>query len=396
MKLSDRKIRNIKPSKRRRTFADRKRLSLAVEPNGTKSWHYRFQWQKKPQLISLGIYPAVSLAKARAKAEQCDEALAAGLHPKTERDGKLTNTFGAIASDYVWSLELAGRAPATIKKHATLLSVLLPELGGRPIGDISSRELLLPLIACFNRGHPTMASEARALASRIFSHAIGLGVAENDPASPLAKNILFKNIERGKLPGITDPDRLRELIQCLHAAADQKPLARALLLLAHTFVRPSELREANWAEIDWEKRLWIVPPDRTKLRRQHIIPLTDTTFALFRTQLELSGTSKWVFPSPLEAFDKPISATALNKTLRALGWSNDEHVPHGFRTTASTLLNEFSREWELSADHIEKQLAHQSADKIRATYNEAEWLSKRTEMMKRWSAYLDDLAITSA
>ena len=391
MRLTDRMLRSFKPELKPYKRADGYGLSILVEPTGSRLWRFRYRINGKEKSLSLGSYPEVSLQEARRSREDYRVLVARGIDPSRERRrGKLAainsdaDTFAKLAEEFVRKREAEGAAWRTIKKHRTLLSLLLPDLGHMPIAQINSPVLLAVLKKAEARGVRTSAIEARALAGRIFRFAIAQGRAEID-VSQAIRDALTAPIVKG-YPGITKPDKFAKLLVDIRSYSGDPTTTIALELLARLFTRPGELRVAEWAEIDLSRSTWRIPAEHTKLRRDHLVPLSSQAVRLFEQLYELRADDTLVLGSRRKR-GAPVSDMTFNKALRSLGYSGDVHVAHGFRTSASTLLNEqgYNRDW------IERQLAHAERDKVRSAYNAAEYIEGRSRMMQEWSDYLDRL-----
>ncbi|GGE43198.1 integrase [Marinicauda pacifica] len=395
MPLTDLAVKAFKPADKPYKKADGRGLTLLVKPGGQKLWRLRYRLHGKEKMLGLGSYPDVSLSEARAERDRLRKLIAQNRDPslvrrveRLEARQSSEDTFAKLAEEFVQKREAEGAAWRTIKKHRTLLTVLLPELGALPIREINSLQLLAVLKKVEKSGRVTMAREARALASRIYQFAVSQGRAATDISEPI-KGALRSPVVKGH-PGITDPDRLGRLLVDIEVYQGDRVTRNCLLLLARLFVRPGELREARWEEIDLKAAVWRIPASRTKLRREHIVPLPAQAIALFEELYELRADDALVAGSSRKP-GQPMSDMTFNKALRSLGYYKEVHVSHGFRTTASTLLNEQG----YNSDWIERQLAHVESNKVRGAYNAAEYLEGRTRMVAEWNDYLDGLMKTA-
>lgn len=391
MKLTDRTIKALKPSERPYKRSDGGGLTLVVKPNGQKLWWFRYRFNGKPSTLGFGPYPYISLARAREQREKCRELLFSGQNPsavrrlekqKARRDTE--DTFANLAEEFVKKREAEGAAWRTVKKHHTLLRPLLKELGQRPIREITPQDLLDALRVLERSDRVVMAQEARALTGRIYRFAIAQGRADTDIAAAI-KDALRTPVVKQRA-GITDPDKLGQLLVDIEGYQGAGVTRNCLLLLARLFVRPGELREARWSEIDLSAALWRIPAERTKLRRDHLVPLPPQAIVLFEELHAMRANDELVAGSSIKP-GRPISDMTFNKALRSLGYDNYTMVAHGFRTTASTLLNEQG----YNSDWIERQLAHVERNKVRGAYNTAEYLEGRRRMVTEWNTYLDTL-----
>lgn len=392
MPLTDVKIRNLSPREKLYRVADGRGLSLEVTPNGQKLWRYRYRFNDKAKMISLGAYPEVTLAKARDGVTVLRNMLTEGLNPAIERERRRreqmnvqANTFGQLAEELLQKKEAEGRAPRTLKKNRTLLAVLLPDLKDYPITQVDAQMLLATLTTAEKRGVRTMAHEARGLAGEIFRYAISTGRAKENPSASL-KGSLFAPQGQG-FSAITDLTGLRTLLRKIEAYEGDVLVRCGLLVLAHTFVRPGELREAKWVEIDLADAMWTIPAHRTKMKRDHLVPLTPQVIALFKEMSDNRASDEWVVGSRIKE-GRPMSDMTFNKALKSMGYGGGVHHAHGFRKSASTILNE--KNW--NGDWVERQLAHVPGDQIRGTYNKAQYIDGRREMLTAWSEMLCEKA----
>lgn len=371
--------------------SDGQGLYLQVETTGKKKWRFRYRFGGKEKMIGLGSYPETSLAEARVKRLEMASCLDRGENPSemrraAKREAELAgaNTFGVVAAEYLDKRIGEGIATRTIKKQKTLLAALLPDLSDRPIAEITPPELLEVLKRTERRGKHTLANEARAIAGRIFRYAIASHRADRDVAADIRDAL--QTPKRGGHNAITEPKALGKFLKTLEGYKGDPLVKNGLLLLAHTFVRPGELREALWQEVDFEQSLWRIPAERTKLRRDHLVPLSRQSSALLKQMWQDRGSDTLVMASRIRK-NKPVSDMAFNSALRRMGITGDIHVAHGFRKTASTILNEQG----YKSDWVERQLAHVEGNNVRRAYNAAEYLPDRTRMMQDWSDFLEKL-----
>src|SRR5947209_8956945 len=336
-------IQNAKPKEKPYKLSDGEGLHLLVQSNGSKWWRFRYQFAGKEKMLSFGTYPEVSLASARTQRNEARTLVAEGTNPsqqrKTEKVAAATaaeNTFGAIAADYLKKLEDEGKAEATIEKNRWLLEDLASPLAHRPASEIKPAEILALLKIVEKRGHRETAHRLRGTIGSVYRFAIANLKVENEPTYPLRGALLQPNVRHR--PGITDEVRLGELLRSIDAYEGRSPVVRAALQFeALTFCRPVEARLMLKTEVNWLKATWIIPAERMKMRRAFQVPLSRQALDVLRSVWEIP--SELVFPS-MYSLRKPMSDNALNKALRKMGYSGNEHVAHGFRTSASTILNE--------------------------------------------------------
>jgi integrase len=341
----------------------------------------------REKLPALGAYPHVTLERAREKRDEARKLIADGIDPSARRKaekGAQAETFEAVATEW---LELQSRALSaeTVSILGTRLrSFLHPFIGHRPVRAISAQELLAALRRIEARGRHETAHRVRALAGRVLHYAVATGRAPHDVAADL-KDALAP-VKSRNYASLTDPARVGELLLAIDSYDGQPVTALALRLAPLVFVRPGELRAAEWPEFDLTSAEWRIPAGRMKMGEQHIVPLARQAIALLRELEPLARRGRYVFPSLLTT-DRPMSNNTINTALRRLGYSRNEQTGHGFRSMASTLLNEQG----FPPDVIELQLAHSERNKVRAAYNKAQRLPERRKMMQEWVDYLDAL-----
>jgi integrase len=338
-------------------------------------------------MLSFGTYPVVSLKEARDKMLAARKILDGGRDPSFERmaDRKTREvTFEIVAREWLALQEKALSAVTLHKAHWVFESLLFPDLGQRPIAHISAPELLETLRRIEERGHNETARRAKQRCSQVFRYAIATGRAQQDVAVHL-RGALAPVVTRSHA-AITEPERIGALLRAIHGYGERSAVGFALRLAPLSFVRPGELRAAEWSEIDFNDRVWRIAAQRMKMREAHSVPLSRQAYALMRDLHDETGGGRFLFPST-RTIHRPMSENAINASLRSLGYSNDEMTGHGFRAMASTRLNELG--W--APDLIELQLAHSERDKVRAVYNRAARLEERRTMMQAWADYLDSL-----
>lgn len=387
MPLTDAKIRGTSPGSRTFKMADQGGLYLEVTPRGSKLWRYKFRINGKAKVLSLGKYPDVPLKRAREKHQEARQQLAEGVDPAAAKQlvkQAKRRTFGAMAREW---FDVTKNKWTPNHQHIVwrrLEMNVLPWLKDRPIGEISTREILEVLRKVEARGAVETAHRTAQVVSQVFVYSVASGVAEHNPAGDLNKAL--QPYTKKRLPGITDPERIKELLRAIDGFEGSFVVLSALRFLPLVFVRPGELRKAEWSEIDFQQALWTIPAHRMKKKREHLVPLSRQALEILRELYPLTGDGKYIFPA-VRTPARPMSEGTLNAALQRLGFSKMEHVPHGFRTTASTRLHEMG--W--SSRIIEIQLAHVDQNKTRDAYNRAEHLQDRYKMMQAWADYLDAL-----
>ena len=385
--LSEMKIRGTRPQQRAYKLFDERGLFMLVTPTGGRLWRFRYRLGGVEKLLTLGAYPDVTLKRAREKREDARKLLADGIDPNAKRRAEKSahaNTFEAIADEWL-DLQRKTLATETLEILGTRLkSFLYPYVGSRPITSITAQELLAALRRIEARGTHETAHRVRSLAGRVFRYAVATGRAQHDVAADL-KDALAP-VKCRNFASVTEPARVSELLRAIDGYTGQPVTAMALKLAPLVFVRPGELRGAEWSEFDLEGAEWRIPAARMKMGEQHIVPLSRQAVAILRELHALTGHGRYVFPSLLSA-ERPMSDNTINAALRRLGYTSDEQTGHGFRSMASTLLNEQG----FPPDVIELQLAHTERNKVRAAYNRAQRLEERRKMMQAWADYLDGL-----
>ncbi len=382
-------VKNAKPKAKPYKLADERGMYLLVRPNGGKLWRfdYRRPGTKKRNTLSLGVYPDVSLKKARERRDEARKKLADGIDVGEQRKAEAVaaaGTFEAVAVEWV-SRWQTGKAAITISKVRSLIAThLLPYLGPRPLASIEPPELLACLRRVEATGRGETAHRCKQVAHALFAYGIACGYCTRNPAADIGRALTPARTEHRA--AIVKPERFGELLRAMDAYGGSPVVRAGLQLLALTFVRPGELRRAEWVEFDLDNARWEIPAERMKMRREHIVPLAAQAVAILRELHPLTGSSRYVFPSE-RGHNRPISENTLGAALRTLGYPPTVHVPHGFRSSASTMLNEMGFKPEI----IEAQLAHAKKDRIAGIYNRARYLPERTTLMTAWADYLDTL-----
>jgi integrase len=393
MPLSDVAIRKAKPAAKPVKLADGAGLYLLLNPTGSKLWRWKYRIAGKEKLLALGAYPDVSLVDARNACTDARRLLAKGIDPsavrkeakqaRAEAAAVAADTFEAVAREW---MERQDVAEVTASKTRWLLEgFLFPEIGPRPIAEITPRELLVALRKIEESGKLETARRAKIKAGQVFRYAVLEGKAEADPTATLRGAL--KAPRNRHHAAITDPTKMGELLRAIEGFSGQPATHAALRLAPLVFVRPGELRQAEWAEFDLDGALWRIPAERMKMKAAHLVPLSAQAVEILRELQPLTGAGRYVFPS-LRGGARPMSENTVNAALRRLGYSGDEMTGHGFRSMAATRLNEMG--W--NPDAIERQLAHAESNKVREAYTHAaQYLEERTRMMQTWADYLDGL-----
>jgi integrase len=391
MPLTDIGIKNAKPQKKLYKLADGKGMYLEVRPNGARYWRLKYRFAGKEKRISLGVYPDVSLKEARNKCDEARKLLENGVDPSVDRKLRKTsqieraaNSFEAIAREWHAKYSPSWAASHSNKIIRRLELYIFPWLGGRPIADIMPQELLSILRKIETKGILETAHRAHQNCGQVFRYAMATGRAERDPSADLRGAIA--PVKHGRMATITEPKKIGELLRAVDGYEGTAVAKCALNLAPLVFVRPGELRHAEWSEIDLDKAEWRIPAEKMKMKSPHIVPLSKQAVTLLREIKPLTGQGRYVFPS-IRTTERPMSENTILAALRRLGYTKDEMSGHGFRAMASTLLHE--QGWP--SDVIERQLAHAERNSIKAAYNHAQHLPERRNMMQAWADYLDQL-----
>ena len=390
MPLKDIAVRNAKRSDKPRKLSDGGGLHILIQPTGGKLWRLAYRFAGKQKTLALGVYPAISLEEARRRRDEAKKLLARSIDPsvqrKADKQAGKDNSFRAVAEEVIAKLEREGRAEATLSRHHRLLSFAYPTFGDRPVAEITAADLLALLRKIEGRGVYHTAARLRSTCGKVFRYAVNTGRAERDPSMDLRGALTTPQVTHR--PTIVDPAKIGALLRAIDGFDGQPTTHAALRLAAYTFVRPGELRHAEWKEFDLDTAVWSIPAEKMKMRRPHRVPLARQPLAILRELREITGNGCWLFPS-VRTSTRPISENTLNAALRRLGYGSEEMCTHGFRSMASTRLNEMGR-W--NPDAIERQLAHQEANAVRRAYTHgAEYWSERVSMMQTWADYLDTL-----
>ena len=387
MSLTDTAVRTAKVQAKPYKLYDEKGLFLLVKPGGGLLWRFKYRFSGVEKLLSLGMYPDVRLKDARIRRDEARRLVAAGADPSVKRQVEKTaraNTFAAVAAEWLENKRAALSESTWQRDRDQLVKLVGPYLGSRPIAEIEAPELLAVLRRLERRGVRDTAHRVRAVCGRVFRYAIATGRARRDISGDLKGALAPK--ASCSYAAIIDPAKVGQLLRAIEDYDGQRATYAALRLAPYLFVRPGELRAAEWAEFDLERHEWRIPAERMKMGELHIVPLARQVVEILGGLRSLTGRNRYVFPA-IGGQPRPLSENTLNAALRRIGYSQEEMTAHGFRTTASTLLNELG--W--NPDLIELQLAHKERNKVRAAYNRAQRLDDRRKMMQAWADHLDGL-----
>jgi integrase len=378
------------PSAGQKKIFDGAGLYLLLSHTGARGWRLKYRYAGKEQLLSLGVYPAVGLFQARQTAAEARGLLRQGTNPSTVRKEEnaarrdaAEQTFGMVALEFLGLKD--SLAPRTRSKHQWTYR-LLHRLHSTPIAKLKTPQIVQMLKAIESSGdRRESAHRARSLVARVCRYAVQKGILVANPAADLRE--VLKPVKSTPLPAIIQPSTFGILLRVIDLYQGSASVANALKLAPYVFVRPGELRAAEWSEIDFKAAEWRIAAHRMKMRRTHVVPLSKQALAILKTQHAISGAQRYVFPGPRTL--RPLSDMSLTMALHNISpaFSREDHSVHGFRSTASTLLHELGYE----SDLIERQLAHLIGNKVSAVYDRSQRLTERRKMMQEWADYLDSL-----
>lgn len=390
-------VKNAKPKDKPYKLTDGLGLYILVKKTG-KYWRYDYRFNNKRKTLALGVYPDVSLEDAREAHRTARKQVLDKADPSHERKiekikSKIQteNTFQAIASEWMdkrkkgidkkkqgWSDSYFKNVSSRLKNN------VFPWIGNSPIAEIEAPEILAIIKRMEDRGVYHSAHKVRSFCSQIFMYAIATQRATSDPAHAVKGSMIAE--ERKHYATITDPQKIGGLLRAIDDYQGEIVTRYALKLAPLVFVRPAELRHAEWNEINFNDSEWLIPAHKMKMRKEHLIPLSKQALEILEAIKPFTGNGNYVFPS-IRSRSRPMSENTINASLRRMGYSKEEMTGHGFRAMASTLLNEQG----FNSDHIERQLAHTETNKSRKPYNHADYLTQRKDMMQHWANYLDGL-----
>lgn len=391
MALSHFAISKAPPKNQPYKLSDGFGLHLLVQPGGSKLWRFRYRHGGRENMLALGSYPATSLADARLKRDHARKLLEAGVDPSAQRKQEkiadriaANNTFGLIAAEVLANKEAQEAARSTLSKNRWLIENLAAPLAGRPIAEITAAEILDLLKRIETSGRRETARRLRGVIGSVYRYAIVTQRAKSDPTIAIHGALLAPKVKHRA--AILDEKELGGLLRAIDGYDGWPTVRAALKFTALTFARPGEVRGALRKEFDFGKAVWHISPERTKMRRPHEVPLSPQAAAVVQDIWSLSDHNELVFAS-IRSPRKPLSENAMNSALRRMGFTGEEMTAHGFRSSASTILNSRGH----NPDVIEAALGHQDEDEIRRVYNRSKYWSQRTILMNEWADLLDTL-----
>lgn len=387
--LTDTAVRNAKPQAKPYKLSAGEALYLLVKPNGSRLWRFKYRFAGKEKLLALGVYPDLSLKLARDARDAARRELATGSDPgakKQQEQAATFETFEAIGREWFGRFRVNWAESHSEKVIRRLEMDLFPRLGNCAIRSITAQDILKCLRLIEQRGALDTAHRALQNCGQVFRYAVATARADRDPSRDLRGAL--PPVNGGHFASVVEPAKIGALLRAMHGYNGTLTARTALRLAPLVFVRPGELRQAEWSEINFETAEWRIPPERMKARVLHIVPLAAQAIELLLEIKPLTGQDRYVFPA-MTSLSRPMSENTINAALRRLGYTSQEMTGHGFRSIASTLLNERG----CNRDAIERQLAHGERNKVRAAYNYAEYLPERRKMMQEWADYLDTLRL---
>lgn len=390
--LTDIKVKNAKPGDKAYKLFDKDGLFLFVSPSGGKLWRLKYRFDGKEKVLSFGKYPVVSLLDARGKLLDAKKFLDKGIDPgaiKKAKDAEKTerkeNTFENIAREWFVKFSTQWTASTAQKKIRRLETIVFPAIGSMPVKEIKAPDVLAILRTTEERGAIDLAHRLKIACSQVFRYAIATGKAERDPTADLRGALHPINVTHRA--AIIEPEKAAELLRAIDRYNGTFVVRCALRLSPLFFVRPGELRKAEWADVNFEAGLWSLPDIQMKMKTPHIVPLATQALEILKELHTVTGSGKYVFPANGKP-DKHMSENTINQALRRMGYSSEDMTGHGFRAMARTILDEVL---QIRPDFIEHQLAHAVRDPLGRAYNRTSHLEERRKMMQKWADYLDNI-----
>lgn len=384
MSLNVSKINSLKPTKKQKKVSDGEGLYILIKPNGKKFWRLKYRFVGKERTLSIGEYPTVSLKAARLSKDQAKSLLAQNIDPNEEKRRQKAKqsaeTFEIIAREWheqkkgTWKLNHANSVLQSLERE------VFPYIGNRELNKLTPPDMLAVIRRIEHRGALDIAARVLGRCNNVFKYAVQTGRATHNPTSDLSGTIKTRKV---KHMNALKREQLPKFIEKLDTYQGSIITKLAIQLILITFVRTNELRYARWEEFNFDKKEWVIPAKRMKMKREHIVPLSGQTLALLEVLRQITGHYKLLFPSEQRS-TQPISNNTMLYGLYRMGYKGKTTI-HGFRSTASTILNESG----FNPDAIEAALAHIDSNKVRSAYNRSQYLKERVELMEWWGSFLD-------
>jgi len=374
-----------RPREKSQKLFDGGGLYLEVNKNGKGHWRHKFRVNGKERRLSLGAYPEITLRMARDKHHELRSQLAQGIDPSSARKQKREKaeaTFEKVAQEWFEKKSTEWEERTAQMVMGRLRLKVFPFIGAKPIDEVKAQDILALLRKIEAEGKVHTAHRVLGICGQVFRYAVITGRTEHDPTPALQGALSKKKVKHRA--GITDPKAFGALLRAIDNYEGEATTRLALQLLPLVFVRPGEVRHAEWDELDLENALWTIPAEKMKMRRDHIVPLSTQSLAVIEEAQRIRRTSRYIFPS-VRSVDRAMSDNTLNAALRRLGYTKEEMTSHGFRASARTMLDEQLRK---RPDLIEHQLAHSVKGPLGRAYNRADFLTERREMMQEWADWL--------
>jgi integrase len=399
-KLSSPKVRHAKPADKKYKLMDGGGLYCEVLPTGTKAWRYNYRLHGKQKTYTIGEYPEIGLSDARKKRDEAKQKVSEGIDPseqkQIEKASIKENAFQAIAETWLEHNQTEWTASYHKKVSSYLKRDVFPFLGKREAKSMEAPEIITVIKKVADRGAIDASKNVKRYIQQVFDYALVHGKVTRNPAKDINLQLILPKTYVKHYAAVTDPVKLGELLRVIDGYQGSIIVRLALKILPMTMLRPSELANGEWEEIDLDKKTWTIPAKRRKLSNHlkqanrkedaHVVPLSDQCIELLEELHQYTGRGKYLFPSP-RGNSRPISNNALRTALRIMGFDNDTITAHGFRGVASTFLNTLGYRSEV----IEAQLSHKDKNEIRAAYNHADYMEERRVMLQEWANYLDSL-----
>lgn len=391
MFLTDRKIKLEKPATKSKFLNDGGGLQLEIKPHGIKLWRYRCTINGKRTRLSLGEYPAVSLKAAREKRDTFKSLIAQGIDPRSVKEIPKEEkqnfvSFGDMVKRYLEHYRADRNEKYWQGVESLFRRDVLPVIGNLPIEEINSKQIVTIVQAVQGRGAVESAKRLFTQISKVFKFAIAHGECTRNPCGDIERSMVLQKPTGRNYPTITDPKEIGKLMYDIDHYTGWYMVRFGLLFLAYSAIRPGNVRLAEWSEIDWEKKQWIIPAEKMKTGKEHIVPLSRQMLEILKFAKHYATGGKYIFFSNRHK-NSPMSDVTFSKALWRMGYGNDTIVPHGFRAMFSTIANEHS---EFGFEVIETQLAHKIGSKVAQAYNRAQYLPQRKKMMQWWADWLDE------